>query len=266
MGDMASVGEFRNITAVAAAERFRQFLSERSAASDALAAKAADAGLTLDRSVQSLAPLWKWLGPQLKTRGRFERRSADPSWLIEGHPADTFSGGSIELLDGLVSYLGEVFTAQTGYTWELETQDSRSVTYQQPVFAAGMFVPISVLNAALRRLTDTGEADEQLMYWVGASVANTQAADSAEPDAPSLDVAVSPSDVPGFDWEIWVDEATESFLGTEAFDLLESDFARMPHVINVVHEDREIYLIQAPNTTQKDLETAARNAVGQHLQ
>lgn len=260
---MASVGEFRNLTPEAAAERFRQLLSERSAASAALTAKATSAGLTLDRSLESLEPLWKWMAPQLKKRGQFEHRSADPSWLVEGHPADALSGGAIELLDGLLSYFGEVFAAQTGYNWELESHDPRSATYQHPVFAAGIFVPIAVLNAALRRLTDTGEADEQLMFWVGAAVANTNAAKLAGQTNRPLDVAVEPSELPDFDWEVWVDEIAESVLGSEAFDSLESSFSAIPQVTDVLHEDREIYLIQAEDITREDLEAVIRGVVDQ---
>ena len=203
------------------------------------------------------------MAPQFKKRGQFDDRSADPSWLIEGHPADALSGRSIELLDGLLSYLGEVFAAQTGYNWELETQDPRSVTYQHPVFAAGIFVPIAVLNAALRRLTDTGDADEQLMWWVGAAIANTNAAKLAGQTNHPLDVAVEPSDLPDFDWEVWVDEIAESVLGSEALDSLESSFSAIPQVTGVVHEDREIYLIRAEDTTREDLEAAIRSVVVQ---
>ena len=63
---------------------------------------------------------------------------------------NALTGDSVELLDGLVSYLGEVFAAQTDLGWELETHDSRSTTYQHPVFAGGVFVPVNVLNSTLR--------------------------------------------------------------------------------------------------------------------
>lgn len=258
---MASRGEFRDLTAVAAAERFRQFLSERSSALAALVSRAASAGLTLDGSVQSLPTLWEWMAPQLENGNRFERQEHDPSWLVEGHPADALTGDSVELLDGLVSYLGEVFAAQTDLGWELETRDSRSTTYQHPVFAGGVFVPVNVLNSTLRSSAASDVAGEQLMYWVGASIANTNAAGPEEQIARPLDVAVEPIDLPDFNWEIWVDETAESVLGTEAFDSLESRLSAIPQVTAVAHEDREIYLVQAEEITREDLEAAIRRAV-----
>ena len=265
MGDMASVGEFRDLTSVAAAERFRHFLSERSAALADLTRTAKSAGLDLDGSVPSLLPLWQWIAPQLRPRNPEQDRVGDPSWLIAGHPADDLNSESVALLDGLVSYLGEVFTTQTGHTWELETEDPRSVTYQQPVFASGVFVPVNVLNAMLRDYSERGEADDQLMLWVGATIANTAAADPLQSTDPELEVAVTPGAVPGFDWEIWVDERAESVLGAELFDSLESQFSSIPGVTEVVQEDREIFLVQGSEITQEQLDQAVRNVLSQSL-
>ena len=260
-GRMPSESEFRELSPEDADAQFRQFLLERPAALQRLELNAAAAGVELDRTVRSLEPLWRWITSMLSEKGRDEHRESDPSWLIRGHPADRLSTSSVVLLDGLISYIGEVFASQTGHGWELERADDRSVTFQQFVFAGGLFVPVNVVNAALRRWSDTGDADEQLMYWVGASVANANASASGPENA--IDVAVEPSDVPGFDWQLWVDESAELQLGTALFALLEKKLAEIPGVTGVAHEDREIFLVQGTDLTPSRLELTARSVIEQ---
>ncbi len=258
---MAPEGEFRDLSPEEAEARFRQFLLERPAALERLALRAAPAGVELDRTVESLQPLWGWIASVLRKRRTGELREGDPSWLIRGHPADQLSTSSVVLLDGLISYIGEVFTAQTGHSWELERADDRSVTHQHFVFAGGVFVPVNVLNAALRRWSETGERDWPLGDWVRASIASTNT--SAPPRRGSIDVTVEPANVPDFDWSLWIDETAESQLGTALFSSLEQRLAALPGINGVVHEDREIFLVKGEELTARQVELAARSVVEQ---
>ena len=72
--------------------------------------------------------------------------------------------------------------------------------------------------------------------------------------------------MPGFDWEIWVDEAAEFALGTAVFDSLESRFIAIAGVTDVVHEDRELFLVQGKDITGEYLETAVRDTLVQPLE
>lgn len=243
------------------AERFARFVLERDAARNHLTEAAAAAGLTMDASVESLRPLWEWLAGRLRTKRRWATRRNDPSWVAEGHPADALDAESVALLDGLMSYLRDVFHAETGFDWELEASDPSSVTYLHFVLDGGRFVPLNVVNAALRRWSELGEGDEQLMYWVGATVANTKAA--AHSESQPLDVAADPSEVDGFHWHVWVDELAESVLGTEAYESLEGRMAAIPGVERVVHEDREVFLVEAPSIDRDALVEAVRALIAQ---
>jgi hypothetical protein len=56
---------------------------------------------------------------------------------------------------------------------------------------------------------------------------------------------VEPTDDPGWDYRLWVEEWAELYLGTEPFTSLARRFASTPGVTEVEHLDREVFIIKS---------------------
>jgi hypothetical protein len=56
---------------------------------------------------------------------------------------------------------------------------------------------------------------------------------------------VEPTEDTGWDYQLWVEEWAESYLGAEAFSSLAHRFASTPGVTEVEHMDREVFLIKS---------------------
>ena len=57
---------------------------------------------------------------------------------------------------------------------------------------------------------------------------------------------VSPAeDAPGWDYQLWVEEWAEPYLGSKPFASLERRFASVQGVTGVAHMDREVFLIKS---------------------
>ncbi|QNN53989.1 hypothetical protein [Nocardioides mesophilus] len=108
---MTTYHEMSKREAAAALEEFRR---ERPPArlrlEERLARDGADPGQMLDGSPESLTPLWRWARERLTVRAEPQQEATGPSWLRHGGggPERLLSDDSIDLLDGLTSYLCQV--------------------------------------------------------------------------------------------------------------------------------------------------------------
>ncbi|MFJ5695973.1 hypothetical protein ACIP9X_19265 [Arthrobacter sp. NPDC093125] len=118
---MAKYVDYINMTKKQSEAAFQEYLEERGPALDrlreALAADGQDPDVLLDGSVESLVPLWRWIlanstvfdAPGGGTDSNSEPREVWPSWARHEYEVmHSLSLESLFLLDGLVSYLGDV--------------------------------------------------------------------------------------------------------------------------------------------------------------
>ncbi|GEO96650.1 hypothetical protein [Kocuria turfanensis] len=153
------------MTVEEAADALHRYLAERAPALDrlreALARHGRDPKRVLNGSPESVAPLWQWLNTRFDQLGVAEQtleedptRGTWPSWarhgkLVDPHPpAET-----IALVDGFVTYLGELLTAAVpGARWQAgEHRIAHHPLLNYPVLAAGrhqVFLPAMPLYSA----------------------------------------------------------------------------------------------------------------------
>jgi hypothetical protein len=124
--------DYINMTKKQSEGAFREYLDERGPAVDrlreAVAGDGQDPNALLDGSVESLVPLWRWILAHLTcaddpgaTDTTRVPREQWPSWARHGgETVGKLSLESLFLLDGLVSYLGDVVQQQAPEArWEI---------------------------------------------------------------------------------------------------------------------------------------------------
>uniref|UniRef100_UPI000B41EB94 hypothetical protein n=1 Tax=Arthrobacter globiformis TaxID=1665 RepID=UPI000B41EB94 len=129
---MADYLNYINMTKKQSKAAFQEYLEERVPALErlrgSLAADGQDPDALLDGSVESLVPLWQWILAHLTraddpaaTDTTSVPREQWPSWArYGGETVGKLSLESLFLLDGLVSYLGDVVQQRApGARWEI---------------------------------------------------------------------------------------------------------------------------------------------------
>ena len=168
---------YAQLTATQAAAALDEFLEERPAALRHLELAVGDA-VELDRSVESLGPLWVWV----KERLRLGPSGAQPSWSRLGlGEHERLDEGSLRLLDGLISYVIDIVTRTVPQArWEVATNPNPQFLHQnQPMLKAGGWEQVPVLttgNLGRQVLSDWPPADDRLASIVGFWL--TEAADA----------------------------------------------------------------------------------------
>ena len=129
---MAQYVDYINMTKAKSEAAFREYLDERGPAlerlREALRADGQDPATFLDGSIESLVPLWRWILSHL-TRAEDPGATAPgsvprevwPSWAKYMYEEQkTMSLESLQLLDGLVSYLGAIVQERAPQArWEI---------------------------------------------------------------------------------------------------------------------------------------------------
>jgi len=129
---MAQYVDYINMTKAKSEAAFREYLDERGPAlerlREALRADGQDPATFLDGSIESLVPLWRWILSHL-TRAEDPGATAPgsvprevwPSWAkYMFEEQKTMSLESLQLLDGLVSYLGAIVQERAPQArWEI---------------------------------------------------------------------------------------------------------------------------------------------------
>src|SRR4029450_2822383 len=129
-------------------------------------------------SVRSLGPLWVWV----KERLRLGPSGQQPSWSRVGLGSHArLDAGSLQLLDGLISYVLDIVTiAVPEATWEVATDPHPNFLHNnQPMLKAGAWeqVPARPIgNLGRQVFSDWPPADDRLASIVGfwlADIADT---------------------------------------------------------------------------------------------
>ncbi|WP_416954848.1 hypothetical protein ACNKF0_21795 [Nocardioides sp. T5] len=154
---------YAHLTEQQAAAALEEFLEERPAALRHLELAVGDA-VELDRSVESLGPLWVWM----KERLRLGPSGQQPSWSRLGlGEHERLDEGSLRLLDGLISYVIDIVTsAAPDATWEVATDPHPQFLHQnQPMLRAGAWeqVPATTIgNLGRQVFSEWPPADDRL--------------------------------------------------------------------------------------------------------
>ena len=164
---------YAHLTEQHAAAALEEFLGERPAALRHLELAVGDA-VELDRSVESLGPLWVWV----KDRLRLGPSGQQPSWSRLGlGEHERLDEESLRLLDGLISYVIEILTSAVPEArWEVATDPHPRFLHQnQPMLRAGAWeqVPATMLgNLGRQVFSDWPPADDRVESVIGSWLAD----------------------------------------------------------------------------------------------
>lgn len=241
---------------------FQEFVESRPASLVRFLGEMRGAGFgeeQLDFSVESLLPVWTHVRTKLDRRRPFlGRRRSLPMWIDPEQDQDLVAlhPDALWLLDGLISYVAEVYIRETGTYWILDDSDPHSIDFETPVLAFRVPVPpYNHVAASMRRHFRGEGSDDGLMLGVARNLAvkreNAERRGDplvVEPVPPEWDfsgeVSVEPSsEEEMLDYWVWTPEWTEMAIGTDSYRAFDDWLAAQPKVREVIHEDRELYYI-----------------------
>jgi hypothetical protein len=256
---------------------FDWFVSGREARADAFVDEVKRLGGPagrLDRSIESLEPLWKWYvararGPWWRRALRLapvhavtdeQMRAQDPPWWYDFHPQWGQQMGIriARLASGLIDYYFAVAErASPGSGWRLGSRRTQP-SYQAPVFeieGRGLRDYSLPLLMTLRALEASAggarpAALRTLMErWLGLDPAwEAEMRRLAEPRPAWHVLAV---DHPAFTHQVTV--RSDVARRTRRVDRLVDALAAQPGVEEAVREDREVILVRAPSLDERRL-------------
>jgi hypothetical protein len=257
---------------------FEWFVSGREARTDAFVDEVKRLGgpaERLDRSIDSLEPLWKWYvarvrGPWWRRAMGGEARNAmndeqmraqDPPWWYDFHPkwGQQMGTRTARLASGLIDYYFAVAErASAGPGWVMGSRRSQP-SYQEPAFdiegrgARNYSLPLIMSLRALEATHggDRPEALRKLMeQWLGLDPAwEAEMRRLAEP-LPAWHVLAV--DHPAFTHQVSV-RSDLAWHMTRRVDRLVGALAAEPGVEAAVREDREVILVRAPSLDEPRL-------------
>lgn len=257
---------YQRLSQAEAEAALEEFLAEREPALRRLE-ESVGTDVVLDRSVESLTPLWLWVKDRI---ARSEPRSgvtSQPTWSrFARGSAEPLSGEGQLVIDGLISYVADVIqTAVPDVEWVLNPEPHpRSFHRNQPSLQRGQwFTPVAdvVANQGRRLMLDQPPKDRALEDLVRVWLM-TMTDPQSDPVAPADDELVDvvdlrledgdrhrPSDP---DFEIGLDDW---LAGThpKLLTTLRKALSKEPGVVKVVEEDREVLLVHAPDWDQERL-------------
>lgn len=228
---------------------------------DRLAASGQDADAMLDGSVDSLVPLWAWIKGELRARDDdagqteaepFEGQPA-PEWYRHDSTQEwTLSLDAVHLLDGVMSYVGEVVMgAVPGVAWQRGHHRVPAYAHQnRPVLARGdeeVAVSPMVFGTARSHLREPGSSpDDQLRGFVDRWIDRLRRAEAPEDevDLPldavlDEEVAVERGDEAD-EWIVELGDDVRALVGQPALDRLADVLPGNAGVTAATFEDREV--------------------------
>jgi hypothetical protein len=255
---------FSELTPAEADEVFARFLAGRPQAlaglRDRLAADGQDADAVLDGSVDSLVPLWTWVKAELRPRKdgvweweaeTFEGQSAPQWYRHDTREERLLSLDSVHLLDGVMSYVGEVVgRAVPGASWRRGYDRVRAyIDQNRPVLGRGdgeVGVSRMVFGTARSHLFEPGSSpDDQLCGFVDRWIDMLRRDVTEETLAPPLkavlddEIDVKRGDEAG-EWIVELADDVRMWVGDSALDCLALVVPGNAGVIAAAFEDREI--------------------------
>jgi hypothetical protein len=251
-----------------------EFLAERPTALQrlrgALAGDGIDPDRLLDGSVASLVAVWVWLRARLTGKGPSQPELAGelPSWSRYSQPEEsTLSEASILLVDGLISYFGQVVLGQEPQArWRVGFDPRhRNYAYQnEPVLAVdaderGQYergVELMLSGRARRHLRGQQVPDDEVARLADAVIADLRKALGAGPVAATAIeelIDVSARQQPDeFTHEVAIEDDLIVELPRIVASLAKA-LAMEPGIEQVWRADREVLHVTAPTWTTDQL-------------
>jgi hypothetical protein len=264
---------FRVMTKRQAATALAEYLAERPVAlqrlRDDLVADGRDPDSLLDGTRESLTPLWRWVATRIMTTEDnpipFDPDAPAParwpSWaryssaLRQSTPDEV-----VTLLDGFISYLGDVVTAAAPEAvWQVGRHRIKAyVYYHHPVLAGPatdddgqLYLPgmVAVPATRLRQRMDPLREDRFTAYATGV-IAELRGEVEQVPvvEEPLVEVG---EDDGVFDVGLHEEIAHEH---SRKVDRMVKDLAAQPGIDSAYREDREVLLVTAPGWDAERLE------------
>ena len=272
---------YRQMSRAQGEAAFVEFLAERPVALQrlrgALAGDGIDPDVLLDGSVASLIAVWVWLRARLTGKDAPSQPvGVLPTWSRYSQPEEsTLSEASIQLVDGLISYFGQVVLGQEPQArWRLGFDPRhRNYAYQnEPVLAVdadergqyeiGVWLILS--GTARRHMRGEQVPDDEVARRADAVITKLRKALAAGPVAgPTIEDLIDVSAVEQHD-EFTHEVAIDHDLILELPRIMASlakALAKEPGIEQVWRADREVLQVSAPTWTDDQLHAWAINYV-----
>jgi hypothetical protein len=278
---MAEFVDYISMTKKQSEAAFREYLDERGPALDrlreALAADGQDPDGLLDGTVESLVPLWRWIlahltvfdAPGGGTDPNSEPREAWPSWARHEYEVmHSLSLESLFLLDGLVSYLGDIVQERAPEArWEIAHHRIKRYRHNNhPVLVSGKDeihnflpgVPSAHAHSSIRRTMES--PDDTIAKYAQALIEQLNRGDQPAEDEEMAE------DEPLVEVE---DLGDDELRGRELEVSLREDIAHEHNrvvgrmikalkqedgITRVIREDREVLLVATPDWSARRME------------
>jgi alpha-beta hydrolase superfamily lysophospholipase len=263
--ESVTLERYRKMTRAEATAAFEAYVADqprRVAAFEAIVRRRG--GPALDGDPESLDRLGAWILEALEWAAPGER---PPAWARR--PAGSeLSVDSAALVEGATAYLVAcVRRLEPDVEWRLCTE--RIDAYYHRPLIEPLHLPPETVGAliVIGAQSDPARAEQLGRRLVGwrEQLARLRTNGPADYDALPLDAisvdAVDPADYGGrFNATIWIPEGAEAVLGQERFEELSPRLARLNGVLDLVHEDREVFLIRVDDS--EDLDKLRRRVIG----
>ena len=221
-------------------------------------------GPALDCNAEALDRLGAWVLEALEWSAPDER---PPDW-VQRRAGHEISAESAALVEGVAAHLAACLrTLEPEVEWRLCTEKIDSYYHLpllQPLHLLPETLGAGILIGAQADPPRAEQLGRRLLAW-REQLARLRREGSADDDALPLDeIGVDPVDPAQyggrFNATIWIPEGAEAVLGEERFEELPGRLAKLKGVVNLVHEDREVFLIHVADG--QDLDELRRRVVG----
>lgn len=221
-------------------------------------------GPTLGCDRESMARLGVWL---LDSMEWGEPPPDPPSWFTPRRTGNELSAQSVALIDGGETHFAACLRAEAPQLeWRLCTTKIDAY-YQRPVLEPIHLSPPIPVGRVVTLAREEGPNPDWLATawdaWERTLATHRASGFVQEPDdfLPLDEIGVDPYDAhPRFNAQIWIPEGAEAALGEARFLELRDRFAKLKGVEDVVHEDREVFLVRV--AADRDLESLRSSVVG----
>ena len=241
-----------------AAAALQEFLDERPHALENLTqylAHRSDHAVSLDGTVESLIPLWRWVKSVLTERTTETldpEISARPTWILYGIVTEpTLAPESIEIIDGVISYLCRVVEqAAPQAQWRVGYNRIKSYMWQNhPVLAHdNEEVPLAALVPGIARGQASGRrpSDDDKLARIAAAVIeqlNDADEEAVVDDEPLVEVEdLGEDELRGRELEVSLREDIAHEYSREVDRLIKA-LVKEEGISGAVREDREVLLV-----------------------
>jgi hypothetical protein len=221
-------------------------------------------GPALDCDPEALDRLGAWVLEALEWSAPGER----PPYWAQRRAGHEISAESAALAEGVAAHMAACLrTLEPDIEWRLCTEKIDSyyhLALLQPIHLLPETVTGGILNGAQSDPPRAEPLGRRLVAWREQLARLRREGPADDDDALPLDEIgvdpVDPADYGGrFNAMIWIPEGAEAVLGEERFEELPRRLARLKGVMDLVHEDREVFLFRVADG--QDLDELRRRVV-----